>query len=259
MVIFFDIDGTLIDNATQIIPQSAIRAVERLREMGHIPVVNTGRPYAHIDPRIREMAFSGWVCGCGLELVLEEEVLYRAQPSPELCRLVRDTVRDCGMDVLYESAEPNLFSDNGGPMHPVAKHEVAQMRTKGFETYPLEERPRFLKLVTFDWEGCRREEFLQRMEPYFTCIRRENTMLELVLQGHSKAAGMQRLLTHLGASREDTLAIGDSTNDLPMFALAAHTVCMGNGMEELKSQAEFITDTVLNDGIEKALKHYHLI
>ena len=68
MVIFFDIDGTIIDNETQIIPQSALRAVEALGRNGHIAVVNTGRPYSHIDPRIREMAFGGWVCGCGMEI-----------------------------------------------------------------------------------------------------------------------------------------------------------------------------------------------
>ena len=32
MVIFFDIDGTLIDNATQIIPESTLRAVKALGE-----------------------------------------------------------------------------------------------------------------------------------------------------------------------------------------------------------------------------------
>ncbi len=84
-------------------------------------------------------------------------------------------------------------------------------------------------------------------------------MIELILKGCSKAGGMERILRELGAAREDTLAIGDSTNDLPMFQFAGHTACMGGGMAELKAQSEFITDTVLNDGIEKALQHYGLI
>ena len=33
MVVFFDIDGTIVDDATQIIPASAVRAVERLRQL----------------------------------------------------------------------------------------------------------------------------------------------------------------------------------------------------------------------------------
>ena len=44
MVIFFDIDGTLVDEKTQILPQSACDAIHALVARGHIPVVNTGRP-----------------------------------------------------------------------------------------------------------------------------------------------------------------------------------------------------------------------
>ena len=84
-------------------------------------------------------------------------------------------------------------------------------------------------------------------------------MIEYVLKGCSKADGMNILLRHLGLGKEDALAIGDSTNDLPMFEAAGHTVCMGSGMAELKEKADYITSGVLEDGIEKALQHYGLI
>ena len=45
MVIFFDIDGTIVDDSTKIIPESTIRAIEKLKEKGHVPIINTGRPY----------------------------------------------------------------------------------------------------------------------------------------------------------------------------------------------------------------------
>ena len=67
------------------------------------------------------------------------------------------------------------------------------------------------------------------------------------------------IVGHLGADVEDTLAIGDSTNDLPMFRLAKHTVCMAGGMDEVKALCEYVTDSVMADGIEKALKHFGLI
>ena len=84
-------------------------------------------------------------------------------------------------------------------------------------------------------------------------------MYELVLKGYSKAAGMERILKQLNLGPENTLAIGDSTNDLPMFRLAKHTVCMGGGMDQVKQMCEYVTATVMDDGIEKALKHYGLI
>ncbi len=261
MVVFFDIDGTIVDDESQVIPESTIRAVEQLGKNGHLAVVNTGRPFTHIDPRVRAMAFGGWVCGCGMEIRLNEETLSCHAPDLELCRYVRDSVRECGMQTLYETADGAILTDGPRSVHPTAVLEVTRMTAKGFAIREIDSlsEPKFMKLVTYDWPGCRREEFIHRMEPYFTCIDRGNTMLELVLKGCSKAGGMEELLRHLGVSREDTLAIGDSTNDLPMFRAAGHTACMGGGMEELKREAEFITATVMEDGIEKALKHFGLI
>lgn len=261
MVVFFDIDGTIVDEDTQLIPESTVRAVEKLKENGHIAVVNTGRPLSHIDPRVRNMAFSGWVCGCGMEVSLRGQWLYRKHPEPWLCRYVRDSIRECGMQVLFETEDGAIVADAERSVHPTAILEVTRMRAKGFEILQIDEmpQPRFMKLVTYDWPGCRREEFIRRMEPYFTCIDRGNTMIELVLRGCSKARGMEALLDHLGVQRQDTMAIGDSTNDLPMFAVAGHTVCLGGGMQELKDKAEYITDTVMNDGIEKALIRFGLI
>ena len=65
MVVFFDIDGTGMDYDTHIIPESAAEAIRLLKKNGHIPVVNTGRPLGHVDERIRELDFSGWICSCG--------------------------------------------------------------------------------------------------------------------------------------------------------------------------------------------------
>ncbi len=261
MVIFFDIDETIIDGETQVIPQSAIRAVEALKDKGHIAVVNTGRPLSHLDPRIKDMAFSGWIGGCGMEIFLKGQWLSRKHPDLKLCRYVRDSVRAFGMQVLYETADGAILTDGAYSRHPAALREVERMKQKGFPIREIDDlpEPSFMKLVTFDWPDCDREGFLRRVEPYYTCIEREYTMLELVLKGCSKAAGMETLLHHLGVEKADTMAIGDSTNDLPMFAVAGHTVCLGGGVEELKAQAEYITDTVLNDGIEKALQHFGLI
>lgn len=259
MVVFFDIDGTVVDNDTQIIPESTVRAVEALGRNGHIAVVNTGRPYSHIDPRVRRLAFQGWICGCGMDVRMGGEVFQHLEPDDALCRFVVEKCGEFGMDPLLESDDGSIVLTHMDHLHPTVAREAEQMRSKGFQVYPYSEHPHFMKLVTFDTPGCRRAEFLTAMEPYFTCIDRGNTMLELVIKGCSKANGMNLLLSRLGVPQQDTLAIGDSTNDLPMFSVAAHTVCMGGGMEELKREAEYITAPVLDDGIEKALKHYGLI
>lgn len=44
-----------------------------------------------------------------------------------------------------------------------------------------------------------------------------------------------------------------------MIAYVSHGIAMGNGTEDIKVQADYVTDAVEKDGIEKALKHFRLI
>lgn len=262
MIVFFDIDGTLVDDRTQILPDSTVRAIHALRENGHIPAIATGRPFTHIDPRVRALPFRGFVCGCGMEVRFEDRWLLRNQPDTALCTYVRDSIRECNMQVLFEQREGAILVDGQWSSHPGCVMESQRMAKKGVPIVELDSlpEPHFMKFVTLDGlQNCRRAEFLKRMEPYFNIIIRDYTLVEYMQKGCSKGNGMQVLLKELGLSREDTLAIGDSTNDLPMFEAAGHTVCMGGGMEKAKEAAEFVTGRVLEDGIETALKHFALI
>lgn len=261
MVIFFDIDGTIIDDQTHQIPASAVHAVERLAEKGHIPIINTGRPFFQVDSRIKQMAFRGFACGCGMEVLLDGDWLVRAKPDLPLRRKSVEVSRRCRMCSFYETEDGGILLDGARSVHPIMSAEVERLRRAGFPIHQLEEEgePDFVKFVSFAGEGGDVAGFKKALEEDYTIIDRENGMYELVLKGFSKAAGMELILRHLGVDAEDTLAIGDSTNDLPMFRLAKHTVCMGSGMDEVKQLCQYVTDSVMADGIEKALKHYGLI
>lgn len=262
MVVFFDIDGTIVDEPTQQIPPSVARAVTKLCENGHVPVVNTGRPYSHIDPRVRAMDFQGWICGCGMQIILNGECIRLDVPTLEVCEYVVRSVRECNMQVLYETMEGEMLTDGEYSRHnPIVLQEAANMRAKGFTVCDIDTMPtyRFFKGGIWDGPGCDRQEMLRRLDPYFDYVLRTGTMIELVNPGCTKAVGMKILLDHLGVEKKDTIAIGDSHNDIPMFEASGQTICLGNGVPELKARADYVTDTVLNDGIEKALLHFGLI
>lgn len=260
MVVFFDIDGTIIDDKTQVIPESAVRAVARLAERGHTPVINTGRPYSHIDPRIKDMAFQGYVCGCGMEVKLGDNWLYRKKPDSALCAYVEAQAERFGMQPVYEGDDGTIIYDPDHCSLHYIQEELGRMLKKGFTVCSRETHPDFMKFITFSVNEQGQREFCRAMEPYFEIIDRGGgNFTEYVLKGCSKAGGMLALLEALGVPKEETLAIGDSTNDLPMFRTAAHTACLGGGMEELKAVSEFVTAPVLEDGIEKALEHFGLL
>ena len=261
MVIFFDIDGTIIDDRTHEIPVSAIHAVEKLVENGHIPIINTGRAFYQVDRRVTRMAFRGFACGCGMEVLLDGKWLVREWPPAALRVKSVEVSRRYGMCSFYETRDGGILLDGAHSVHPIMSREVERLREAGFPIHELTpgQEPDFLKFVTFSGENGDVAGFKRELEADYTIIDRENGMYELVLKGFSKAAGMERILRELNMDPEDTLAIGDSTNDLPMFHLAKHTVCMGGGMEQVKKMCEYVTAAVMEDGIEKALKHYGLI
>jgi Cof subfamily protein (haloacid dehalogenase superfamily) len=261
MVVFFDIDGTIIDSPTDAIPQSAIRAVEKLKENGHIAVVNTGRAYHQVDARVKKMAFRGFVCGCGMEILLDGQWLVRAKPDADQCRRVVECSRKFRMQSFYETADGGMLLDGAHSGHAGMLREVERLRGLGFPIHEMETfgEPDFVKFVSFPKEDSDVEGFHEALRNEFDIISREHGMDEIVLKGFSKAGGMQAVLDHLGIDRQDTLAIGDSTNDVTMLTMAAHSVCLGDGTQSVKEICEYVTAPVLEDGIEKALIHYGLI
>lgn len=261
MVVFFDIDGTIVDERTQAIPASCIRAVEKLKENGHIAVINTGRPYSHIDPRVQSMAFRGWSCGCGMEVLLDDKWLNRMHPDYDLRWKAIRAARKYNMRPCYETTDCAILLDGKQSENKYFSWNESIKLGREFAIRQIADHPEadFLKLIVFSQEDSDPQGYIRELEDDFTIIDRGGFWLELVMKGCSKAQGMQLILDQLGVGPEDALAIGDSTNDLPMFQLAKHTVCMGNGMEEVKAVSEYITASVMEDGVEKALQHYGLI
>lgn len=77
--------------------------------------------------------------------------------------------------------------------------------------------------------------------------------LELNALGASKGEAIYRLADHLGISRDQTMAIGDGENDFTMIRMAGVGVAMKNASEELKAEANYITETNDEDGVAAAI------
>ena len=93
----------------------------------------------------------------------------------------------------------------------------------------------------------------------FDFIDRGNGFYEVVPVGCSKASGMKFLMEHFQIPLEDTIAIGDSTNDMPMLSFAGLSIAMKESDPVVLETVDYVTDTVENDGIYKAMEHFGLI
>lgn len=87
-LIFFDIDGTILDEHTHTVPLSAINAIKKAQQNGHQCFINTGRPRSTIDKIITDLPFDGFICGCGTYIEHHHQELFHTELSEEQRRLV---------------------------------------------------------------------------------------------------------------------------------------------------------------------------
>ena len=70
---------------------------------------------------------------------------------------------------------------------------------------------------------------------------------------------MRRVCEALSLSTKDSIAFGDSMNDVEMIEAVGLGVCMENGYAELKKLADDVCPSVSDDGICRAFQKYGLI
>lgn len=258
-LIFFDVDGTIITEDHRI-PDSAIRAIHAAQQKGHRCVVNTGRPYAHIEPAVTAIGFDGYICSCGQYILYQGQCLLHARVDPDLSRAIVELVRRCDMDPIYE-AEEGIFYDLTRPIqNRLVQESFDRYRELGFDVTASIDAPgfQFDKFCVYPRPGSDLKAFTDFVSQHFHIIYREHDMLEMVKLGCSKETGIRRVMDHLGCRQEDCYAIGDSTNDLPMLRSVPHSIAMGHAPEEVKAMASFVTDDIWQDGLAKGLAHFDL-
>jgi hydroxymethylpyrimidine pyrophosphatase-like HAD family hydrolase len=68
-----------------------------------------------------------------------------------------------------------------------------------------------------------------------------------------------RVLEFFDLDKSESIAFGDGANDIDMLELAGLGIAMGNGNDQLKKVADFVTKKSSEDGIEYALKEFGII
>ena len=78
--------------------------------------------------------------------------------------------------------------------------------------------------------------------------------LDITCKGTSKGNAIKKLCEYLKIDLKDSVALGDSYNDLSMFEVVGHSVAMGNAPEDIKRIVDEVTDTNNEDGVAKFLE-----
>ena len=219
-LIFLDVDATLYSKEQRLVPESTIKAIHEAQENGHKVLINTGRPLVYFEKEILDIGCDGYLCSNGVHILLDGETIYHKTVPETVVEQIKRICEENNIYGTFEGEKCSYFRDHNVDFHP----------HYGF------------MITAFD------------LAPYmahdFTWDHVENPV---------KGTGLTYVADHLNISTDDCYAFGDSNNDISMFKAAGHGIAMGNACDELKEIAEYVTDSVNDDGIYHAFEHYHLI
>lgn len=258
---FFDIDGTLLSNKTgHVIPQGTKDALVALRRRGVKCCICSGRPKAQLPWCIRD-GFPGFEGGFDAYVVLtgsmcyDERGIYADTPidrgaAERFVGLVDEGLFDC-LTLDAENAYANRDSEK--------VHELERMVAY---SYPIRGAREMLENPIYQFCAFLGPKDQHIVEDVMTdCIvtRWCDLFCDIVPKSSSKPKGVQATLDHFGISDAETIAFGDGGNDATMLAYCTLGVAMGNGTDEAKAAADYVTSNIEDDGIAKALRHFGLI
>ncbi len=247
-IVFFDIDGTLCRYAEPP-PPSVYTAFENLHKNGHIAFLCTGRGQCDIPQNVLKLGFDGIISGMGADIWmngrLSEHAFLRPQDVLDSARVLDEH----GVAAMY-IGQTDLFRNVY--MDPVERETgvcrcAADFSQKGY----------FPKFATIDIEYDDRAEFMEYcapvLEKHSRVIEYTDGTCQTELRGAGKRRAVKKVLELPEYRGLRTFAAGDSQNDLDMLEIVDVGICMGGAPRQVKAIADYVTDTLENDGLAKAL------
>jgi 5-amino-6-(5-phospho-D-ribitylamino)uracil phosphatase len=264
-LIALDLDGTLLTDKKTISLRSK-QTIQQAREQGHIVVIATGRPHRASSMYYRELALDTPMVNFNgaythhpldanwdhhhspLELNTAREIIHALQPFN-----VRNILAEVLDDVYLQNEDHSIkeiFSAGNPLIRTGNLHEL------------LAEDPTSLLIHPHDEQIADIRTHLK--EVHADVIEHRTwgapwNVIEIVQTGIHKAYGLDRIAKHYNISPDKVIAFGDEDNDLEMLEYAGQGVAMGNGIDTVKTIANFTTKSNEEDGVALYLEEALLL
>ena len=256
--LFFDIDGTLVSFKTHEIPASTIFALTQAKANGSRVYIATGRPPVILtNLGAIEHLIDGYITTNGaLCYVGDQLVCCQPIPMQDVMTCVNDA-QEKGYSLIVVGRKEVAVLDPKGDVDRIFRQMLAVKNLD--KASPLDEvlQQDVLQLTPFfpaDYEP----QLLARM-PQCVSGRWHPEFTDITANGADKGKGIQAMARHEGFDPNHTIAFGDGGNDTSMILQAGIGVAMGNAIDALKQQADYITTSVDEDGILNALRHFRVV
>ena len=265
-LIMVDLDETVLENEKNISNKTK-ESIEKLLDLGIEVVWTTGRYYDAIpkyfidNPRINYVAASN---GAMILDLNTKEVIFSENLNNQTTLAVIDIVNKEAKHLFVISdfeaiIDQRMFEDKGVvdkaffttlKSHAKVVDDIYEyIKTNNVEAQKIE--------MAFDDDKTlkrlyKKVSLLNDLE--LTSSHSNN--FEVHSEKTSKGHALMFLKEKLNLNKSEIMAIGDNMNDISMLEVAGLAVAMNNANSKVKEHADFITDSVANDGFSKVVNKY---
>ncbi|BCJ94331.1 hydrolase [Anaerocolumna cellulosilytica] len=257
-IICLDYDMTLFDHAANQIPDSAMKALDNIRDKYKI-VLASGRYFNDtLNLQAKELIKpDGIIHANGSVVEAHGEILHEAFFDSGLLQSV------VSFSIEHNLTLGGLYEGVWYSTKPIQQKE--SWLTKGRINFPevrsihelLDKKIYSLFLDdTVETAAFIAEKFPSLRTPIMS---EKSGGADIIPIHVSKATGMEILLNHWNMTFANVAAVGDSMNDFELIEAATVGIAMGNAVSRLKEIANFITTPISEDGIKNAIEYLESI
>jgi Cof subfamily protein (haloacid dehalogenase superfamily) len=282
-MIAIDMDGTLLNRHGQVSAENAW-AVKEAQASGITVVVATGRSYKEALPPLMAAGITcPLICVNGAEVRAETGEIVRSVPIPP------QTYEEAEAILRQEDLYYELYTNRGTFTNDREKafgvlrdfiqsafpgtdeqaiREADERRFSTGEISPVDTYAAVLgrsgehlyKLLVFSRDGQKLARASRRLAAVneLSVSSSANHNLEVTHRLAQKGIALWELADGLGVALEETMAIGDSFNDLSMLRIVGLGVAMGNAEDEIKRVCAVVTGSNDQHGVARAIREWAL-
>ena len=243
-IIFFDVDGTLVNPRTGLISDRTKEALIRLRRNGILLCIATGRPPASL-PDLTGLPFDAFLTCNGALCYTEDQIIAQNPIPAEAVRKVIANAAKLGRPVTV--ALRDRLAANGTDPDLAEYYRMAGLELTVAADFDEASRGNVYQMML----GCRvsDHEAVIRGAEGVSITYSWDRAADVIPNGNGKGVAVMRILEHFRLTAAEAMAFGDGFNDKEMLQSVGTGVAMGNAGAQLKAIADDVCGTAWEDGI----------
>ncbi len=255
-----DIDGTLLVTG-RAISEKNLRAVHEMVGAGVIFTLATGRMYRATLPIARAAGVDGPLIAYNGALIKSTtgEVIHEDCLPAELMLELIEFARERGWHLQTYAGDQLRYARRNELSDGYEAAVNVKGEAVGWDALEKFSEGSYKALLVTDGAAAS-DESIKILTATFgdrlDAVKSNPQYVEITSKGVSKAKALRILAARYGLSIEETLAIGDSGNDVPMLRAAGVGVAMGNASDDVKAACRYVTGLCAEDGFAAAVDRF---